>query len=172
MSIMKFEDRTPRSIEQMVEYMKDEKKTDDGNGSKTESVFGIGVNPDAVVEEMQFVQDVYCKEDLAHPYVQVILSFGRDIDLPPSIIREICMEIGQRLLTDERQVYGAIHCQGTMNIHCHYMINYVGIDGTLYQQKHHVNHYKRLANEVLEKHGLNPIKLSRNPVELPFRICI
>ena len=163
MSILKFEDRTPRSLSEMYDYMCDPEKTG------REGMFGIGVNPCAPAQEMQFVQDVYYREDLAHPYVQVILSFDVGISLKLAELQEVCMEVGQALITDERQVFGAIHSLGTGNVHCHYMINYVGISGALYRQGHHVNYYKRKINEVLASHGLSPIKILINA---PFHINI
>ncbi|SEH23156.1 relaxase/mobilization nuclease domain-containing protein [Selenomonas sp. KH1T6] len=163
MSILKFENRTPRTMEDMHRYMKNAEKTGD-NG-----VFGIGVNPCAPVQEMQFVQDVYYREELTHPYVQVILSFDSDMALDSLEVREISMEVGKLLVTDERQVFGAIHYYGTDNVHCHYMINYVGIDGKLYRQGHHVNYYKRLVNAVMKAHGLRPVKVLMSP---PFIIRV
>ena len=157
MSVLVLENRTPRSLEGMYEYLSNPQKTN-GKG-----MFGLGVNPGAPVPEMQFVQDIYHKDDLSHPYSQVILSFDKDIPLDFPEIQDICMEVGQVLTSDERQVFGAIHSQGTDNLHCHYMINYVGIDGRLYRQGHHVNYYKREVNEILEAHGLNPIKVLVNP---------
>ena len=61
------------------------------------------------------------------------------------------------LTTDKRQVFGAIHYLNTDKIHCHYMINYVGIDGTLYRQNYSVYHYRDLVNAILQEYGLNPI---------------
>ena len=161
MSVLKFENRTPRSLDEMYEYMRDPEKTGG------EGMLGIGVNPCAPVQEMQFIQDIYDREDLAHPYVQVILSFDAGISLELPELQEMCMEIGQVLIADERQVFGAIHTLGTDNLHCHYMINYVGMDGALYRQEHHVNYYKRKVNEILKSHGLKPVKVLVSP---PFYI--
>ena len=47
MSLLKFEDRTPRSLEDMCSYMYDPSKTD-GNG-----IFGIGINPHNAANEMR-----------------------------------------------------------------------------------------------------------------------
>ena len=157
MSILIFENRTPRSLGEMCEYMADPEKT----GGK--GMFGIGVNPAAPAQEMQFVQDIHAREDLAHPYVQVIFSFDADVRIGLPEMQEVCMEIGQALVSDERQVFGAIHSQGTDNKHCHYVINYVGIDGALYRQGHHVNYFKRKVNAILLAHGLTPIKIQESP---------
>lgn len=162
MCIMKHVNATPRSLQQMVDYLSNHEKT--GN----QGVFGIGVNPEAPAQEMQFVQDVFCREGLKHPYIQVIFSFDTGITLSPEEIQDICIRIGQILISDNRQVFGAIHSLGTNNIHCHYMINAVGIDGSLYQQGHHVNYFKHKANEVLREYGLPPIKVSSPSI--PFGI--
>lgn len=65
MSILKFENRTPRSLQAMYDYMIDNNKTD------RDYIFGIGINPPYAVAEMQFVQNVYYA-NILHPYLQVI----------------------------------------------------------------------------------------------------
>ena len=172
MSILRFEDRTPRTIEGMIDYMDDERKKMDEVMKGEENVFGIGVNPHTAKEEMQFIRDLHHREDITHPYVQVILGFDKGIELDPIAVKEACVKIGERLIYDERQVLGAIHFQEEDNLDCHFMINYVGIDGSLYQQGHHVNYYKRLANEVLEEHGLPLIRMNGVSGSPPFKICV
>lgn len=157
MSILKFENRTPKSLEEMYNYMIDPQKT---QGTK---FLGIGVNPSAPVEEMRFVQEIYGREDLLHPYVQIIFSCDKNVEKSKEELYEICMQIGQLLISDNRQVFGAIHYYGTNNIHFHYMINYVGMNGSLYRQNHHVHHYMYLVNEVLKKHNLQLINIYQDP---------
>ena len=152
MSILKFENRTPRNLQQMYDYLFDYKKTD------IYGIFGIGLNPLTAVADMKFMQYLYPRPHLTHEYVQVIFSFDRGIDLNIIKLREICIKIGRVLITDKRQVFGAIHYLNTDKIHCHYMINYVGIDGTLYRQNYSVYHYRDLVNEILQEYGLNPIR--------------
>jgi len=150
MSILKFERRTPRTIAAMYAYMVDPSKTD---GSY---VFGIGVNPFYTAEEMEFIQRLYYKEDIAHTYLQVIVSFDAGISCDERT-RSICQEIAGVLVEDERQILGVIHYKNEKNVHCHYMINYVSITGKLYRQRRSVFYYKRKVNEILLKYGLNPI---------------
>lgn len=151
MSILKFENRTPRDIQGMYDYMIDENKTNES------LIFGLGVSPLNAVAEMKFVQYVYGRYNLMHKYKQVIFSFDVGIELSPEIIIEVCFRIGQVLVLDERQVFGAIHGIGTGYVHCHYMINYVGIDGSLLRQEYSVIYYKRRVNEILSDYGLTPI---------------
>ena len=61
MSILKYEDRTPRNIQKMYEYMIDSNKTDD------RGIFGLGVNPFNAANEMllvQFAAPRICASDL------------------------------------------------------------------------------------------------------------
>lgn len=153
MSILKFERMTPRNLEQMYKHITDEKKTD------KELVFGIGVNPFYAVDEMEFVRKIHHKEYFLHQYVQVIFSFDYDVCTRYDLlaIKEICKKIGFLLLTDKRQIIAAIHYKTTPNVHCHYLINSVGIDGNFYQQKYSVIFYKKRINHVLVKYHLNLI---------------
>ena len=151
MSILKFENRTPRDIQGMYNYMIDENKTNET------MIFGLGVNPQNAVAEMKFVQYVNGRYNLRHEYKQIIFSFDVGVDLSPEVIKEVCMRIGWSLLSDERQVIGAIHGIGTEKVHCHYMINYVGIRGSLLRQEYSVVYYKRKVNEILSDYGLTPI---------------
>lgn len=154
MSILKFEPRTPRSLEDMVLYLKDERKT------TADGLFGIGCNPSYAVLEMEFVQRIFFQEQLAHPYLQVIFAFDVGIKFSLQLIRVISQEIGQALILDSRQVFGAIHYLDKPDkIHCHYLINYVGIDGNLYRQNYSLRHYKVEVNMILNFYGLNQIKI-------------
>ena len=157
MSLLKFEDRTPRSLEDMCAYMCDSRKTD-SNG-----IFCIGANPCDAANEMRFIQNYYRWKNLTHEYKQITFCFDEGIKSDIALMREVCIRIGQVLITDRRHVLGAIHYLDTDKPHCHYLINYVGVDGSLYQQKFHVNHYKHLVNEILAEYGcFQPIKLHKN----------
>lgn len=151
MSILKFERRTPKSLAAMYDYVTDVNKTD------FEHIFGIGVNPLYAVQEMEFVQQIYHKTNLLHPYLQVIFSFDQNTAYNMSQITEICKEIGLYLLIDRRQLLGAIHYKNERNIHCHYIINTVGIDGSVYKQVYSLHFYKERVNLILAKYNLNSI---------------
>ena len=88
----------------------------DENKTNESLIFGLGVNPLNAVAEMKFVQYVYGRYNLMHKYKQVIFSFDVGLELTPKIILEVCIRIGQALVLDERQVFGAIHGIGTGNI--------------------------------------------------------
>lgn len=152
MSILKFENRTPKNLSDMIQYLANPEKT------TPEGVFGIGCNPTTVFEEMKLVQKIYHRDKLTHEYLQVIFAFDENVDLSLCKIKEICVKIGNILTTDKRQVFGAIHHLGK-HVHCHFIINFVGIDGSLYKQKYSVWHYKNLINGILPDYGLQKIKI-------------
>ena len=153
MSILVFEPRTPRKLEEMYYYLSDPAKT------SWDGMFGIGVTVGEAVTQMRFVQNIYKYENLLHDYFQIIFCFDVGITANLGFLREMCERIGRVLITDERQVFGAIHYLDKPDkIHCHYMINFVGTDGSLYRQKFSVQHYKDLVNAILAEYGLSLIK--------------
>ena len=153
MSILKFEYRTPRSMQGMYSYLTDKTKT------SQEGIFTIGCTSAYAPEEMFLVQEVYYRGNISHQYLQVIFAFDVGINLNFELIRKICIKIGYALILDKRQVLGAIHYleKDSMKVHCHYLINYVGIDGSLYKQQYSLQYYKKKVNEILLAYGLNPI---------------
>lgn len=151
MSILRFENRTPRNLQGMYEYMTDDRKTNSA------WIFGIGVNPENAVAEMKFVHYVYGRYNLTHEYKQAIFVFDEGIQIDEDILLEVCVRIGRALILDGRQVLGAIHGAGTSRIHCHYLINYVGIGGSLLRQEYSVIFYKERINDILSDYGLTPI---------------
>ena len=155
MSILKFETRTPRTLRGMYNYLLDPTKTSE------EGIFTIGCNPRFAVEEFEFVQKVYLREQLTHPYLQVIFSFDKNTTLPLYVIKEISMKIGLTLILDRRQVFAAIHYLGkaAQKIHCHYIINYVSVDGALYSQTYSLRYYKKKVNDIIIPYGLKAIKM-------------
>lgn len=151
MSIHNIVDKTPKSLEEMCRYLADPKKTN------KDCFIGVGVNPFNAANEMQFVQDVYPHESLKHPYIQEILPFDVDTKLDMKTLREVCTRIASVLILDERQVFGVIHFEDEHRIACHYIINYVGMDGSLYRQQHSVYYFRHKINEILKEYGLQPI---------------
>ncbi len=151
MSILKFENRTPHSLSEMQAYMLDIEKT------SPDAVFGIGIHENYAAEQMEYLQRVWYREDLTHEYIQVIFAFDVGIILPLPMIVRICREIGYALISDQRQVLGAVHYKDTDKIHCHYMINYVGMDGSLYRQNHSIYFYRMAVDNILAQYGLNSI---------------
>lgn len=152
MSILKFENRTPRDLKSMVAYLMDSSKT------TAKGIFGIGVDPSDVVNQMRLIHNIYRYKELSHEYLQIIFCFDVGVALNIWQLREICEKIAWILITDKRQVFGAIHYLNTDKIHCHYLINYVGIDGSLYSQKYSVSYYKNLVNCILTEYNLNKIE--------------
>lgn len=154
MSILKFEHRTPRNLRQMYEHIVDHHKTD------PDLIFGIGLNPLSAIDDMNFIKKIYYKEHLAHPYIHVIFSFDYNVCAQYDLfaLKKICQRIGYMLLVDKRQLVAAIHYKTTDNVHCHYLINSVGIDGSIYEQKFSVIFYKKRINNILEQYEqIDPI---------------
>ena len=89
MSILKFENRTPKTLSALFTYLTDLKKTD------SDGIFGIGCNPNYAVAEMKFVQHCFFREKILHPYIQVIFAFDIGVKLPFDKIKEICIKIGE-----------------------------------------------------------------------------
>ena len=115
----------------MILYLADKSKT------TADGIFGIGCNPLHAALEMNFIQKLFFYENLVHPYLQIIFAFDIGINLPVHLLRQIAMEIGRALIVDRRQVFGAIHYLNTDKRHCHYLVNYVSVEGKLYQQMFH-----------------------------------
>lgn len=153
MSILKFETRTPKTLAQMYQYLMDAEKTDE------RGLLGWGINPKKAVEEMEFTQMIYHKENLYHPYMQIIFSFDQYLSLPLDTVKKVCMEIGDCLIPDERQGFGVVHFKNTNHIHCHYILNYLSIYGIPYRQIYYIVWYFTKVDEVLRKYGLNEILL-------------
>ena len=153
MSILKIITNTPKTMLEMYDYMIDQNKT------SADTIFGIWCNPFTAIEEMQFVKNIYHSNYL-HPYTQIIFIFDIGVNYDLYIIKSICKQIGYILITDKRQVFGAIHYKGNeqTGIHCHYMVNSVGIYGNHYKIMHYLRYYE-LVNKILISYNLNPIKM-------------
>lgn len=152
MSILKFENRTPKTLQEMYDYMTDATKTNE------DGIFGIGCNPNYAVSEMEFVEKIYLREKILHPYFQVIFAFDVGVKTPLNTLKEVCIKIGKLLSQNQHQVFGAIHHLNTDKIHCHFLINYVSINGELYRQEKSIFYYKQEINKILKTYGLNEIK--------------
>lgn len=138
----------------MISYLTDRNKT------TSEGIFGIGCNPLYAALEMEFVQRNFFYDHLTHPYLQVIFAFDVGVDLPIKRLRKISINIGHSLLSDRRQLFGAIHFIDKPNkIHCHYIMNYVSTNGSLYRQCYSLWHYKHSINEILNYYDLSLIKI-------------
>lgn len=151
MSILKFVNRTPKSIREMYSYLTDPKKTMPG------LTFGIGVNPYNAAIEMELTQKIHHADDIQNPYVQLIFAFDEGTKMGPMLVCQICKQIGYSFQHDKRQIFGAIHYNKPNQIHCHYMINYIGINGNLWRQDKSVIAYKRGVNHILTQYNLKPI---------------
>jgi len=151
MSILKFVNKTPKSIKEMYSYLTDPQKT------TNDMIFGIGVNPYNAAIEMELTQTIYHTDKIRNPYVQVIFAFDEELNISPILACQICQKIGHSFHYDNRQIFGAIHYNKPQQIHCHYMINYISIDGHLWRQGKSVISYKNEVNQILTRYNLTPI---------------
>lgn len=159
MSILKFERRTPKNVFEMYQYLTDPCKTD------MSCCFGIGVNPSFADVEFALVHEAFPNKKPVHPYMHLIFSFDEDIlqqyQLP--VILDVCKLIGSVLIHDERQLFAAVHFKDhklnalSNHVHCHYIINTIGITGNLYKQIASVYYYFKVVNKILDNYGMSPI---------------
>ena len=161
MSILKFEPRNKRHhLHEMYAYLINPNKTTNN------SFIGFYVNPYNPIPEMQLVQNYYHYpywDSSYKTYQQFIFSFDEFIDKDTPFIRNICTEIGFVLLNNEqRQAFASIHFNGTKNVHCHYMMNYIDIKGKAYRQNYSIYHYQTQVNSILAKYNFPPIKINHN----------
>lgn len=165
MSILKFVKGTKRPVEKMYDYICDPNKTDDGH------IFGIGLNPQNAAAEMEYIQNVFFYKTPLRKYKQIVFAFNpyisETVDL--QTITEVCIRIGYILLNGEkRQLLGGIHYKNRKKgyritfddkIHCHYMLNMIGTDGSLYRQGVSVYYYIFAINNLLAEYGIEPIPI-------------
>lgn len=150
MSILRFITGTPKTLEEMYNYITDPAKTD------KDFIFGIGINPFDMVNQMLFVHHAYRRYPY-HPYKQIVFSFDKNINLSMEKIKDVCIKIGYKLISDRRHLVGAIHYKNEDNIHCHYILNYVSADGEMYEQYGGIYSYRQKINPILKRNRLNPI---------------
>ncbi|MDQ0202842.1 relaxase/mobilization nuclease domain-containing protein [Pectinatus haikarae] len=149
MAILKFVNNSQRNLNDMIAYITDPKK------ACPDSIFGIGVNPAYAIEEFKFIRQIWPHSYNMKPYQQVILSLDSLVDKNLQF-KKLFLTAGQCLIHDDRQVIGAIH-YNTANIHCHYIINNIGINGSCYKQQQSVISFKRRINEILNCYLVNEI---------------
>lgn len=165
MSILKFVKGTKRPIHKMYGYICNPAKTD------YEHIFGIGVNPQTAAAEMEYVNNIYLYKNPLRQYKQIVFAFDENIAGTVALhtITEVCIRIGYILLHgDERQLLGGIHYKNIKpkfeitldnKIHCHYMLNMIGTDGSLYRQGVSVYYYIFAINNLLAEYGIEPIPI-------------
>lgn len=158
MSIVEFIKENPRTLYGIIEYVKDNKKTE------SSLCFGYGVNPRYAYQEMQFVKIAYQQED-RRQYKQIIVSF-EDSDrerLNNENLFFICKKIAA-YYSANFQVLAVVHLN-KHNIHVHFIINsvdaytgrkFISSPIDLYTFKKHVN-------TVLQEYGLSSVRMYAFP---------
>ena len=172
MSILKYVSSNSRqSLAAMYQYLTDKEKTDLRHG-----LIGYGLNPQYADKEMAFVQRLHHFEGSFHvkQYQHVIFAFDVGVCYQYSLdlIYRISNEIGWAILPDRRQMLGAIHYKNTDKVHCHYMMNYINLDGDLYRQQHPLHYYKNRVNAVLQAYGLNKIDCFTPYIDYLYSIMV
>lgn len=159
MSILKAVNGSPRTLEEMYRYLTDPKKT------IPQMTFGIGVNPKSAVKEMTMIQKMYHYEELQNQYKQFVFSFDKwtrwdgPSNMNLALIYSISYRIGTYLIgSEKRQLFGAIHFNKLPYLHCHYMINWISIDGKRWRQEKSLYSYKQELNTFLRDYGLTIIR--------------
>lgn len=152
MSILNFPSVGRRTLEEIYNYIVDK------NSTNNLIVFGLGVNPNFALAEMQFAHYAFHTER-KNSYQQVIFSFdeGEQEKLSLKQIQEIGERIGM-LFSRQYQVLGALHVN-TKNWHFHYLVNSVNVaNGNCFCQDGSIYYYYKAVNEIIIQYGLNPIK--------------
>ncbi|HWR42270.1 relaxase/mobilization nuclease domain-containing protein [Sporomusa sp.] len=151
MSILKFVNHNNRTLEELETYLTNPDKT------APDLIIGFGVDPYNFVEQASFAASLYeCNISLLS-YWHIILSFNSDVLEKVSIdsVKEIVTRVGH-LFCSNHQVLAVIHTDKP-NIHAHYCINAVGIDGKQFRQGQSLYTYKQIVNQILQQYGLSPI---------------
>lgn len=152
MSVLKFPPVGRRTLEEMYNYIVDISSTNNL------IVFGLGVNPNFALNEMQFAHYAFHTKR-KNTYQQVIFSFDEGVQEKLSL-KEI-QKIGERigmLFAYQYQVLGALHVN-TNNWHFHYLINSVNVEnGNCYIQDGSMYYYFKVVNDIILEYDLNPIK--------------
>ena len=152
MSVLKFPSIGSKTLEEMYKYIVDI------NSTKGLIIFGLGVNPNFALQEMEFAHLVF-NNNRQKQYQQVIFSFDNGVQENLSL--DIIGEIGQKiamLFANEYQVIGALHVN-SKNWHFHYLINSVNINnGNCYKQDGIVYYYFKEVNKIISTYGLNKIE--------------
>jgi hypothetical protein len=152
MSILRFENRTPRTLQGIYDYVLDPSKT------SSDLSFTIGVGLLTAVKEMELVRRCHNKK-YTSPYVHFIFCFDKNLNGKSHLyLCAVAKEIALALIHDQRQCFGAVHINKPNQLHIHIIINTTSINGELWRQQGSVLYYKKKVNTILIKYGLTPIK--------------
>lgn len=151
MAILKFIKRNGMNLPNAIQYISDECKT------SRDYVFGILMGCSNPLLEFELIKKMAQVKDESKSFIHVVFSLDCADTLPLDTVLEICKSVGQLLSKDIYQVLGAIHYKNEAHIHCHYIINSIGLDYKRYEQGMSLWSYKQIINKIIEPYGISPI---------------
>ena len=142
------------------------------NGLKTERsqyVSAIGCSPSSAAEEFQMTKDRFGKQgSLKREKVDgetvertvlalhCIMSFGEG-EVTPELAHEIGVKFAERAWGENFQVVIATHTN-TENIHNHFVVNTVGLDGKILHQNKNWLDLRKITDALCKEYNLSVVK--------------
>lgn len=151
MAILKFIKQNGMDLPNAIEYIRDEDKT------SSNYIFGIRMGIDNPMSEFMLIKNLAHIQHESKSFTHVIFSLDSDDTISLDTVLEICKGVGELLSRSIYQVLGAIHYKNEAHIHCHYIINSIGLDYKRYEQGISLWSYKQMINTIIEPYGISPI---------------
>ena len=152
MAILKFIKRNGMNLPSVIEYIKDENKT------SSNYIFGIQMGTDNPISEFMLIKKLAHIKYESKSFTHVVFSLDSDETISLDIVLKICKGVGELLSNGLYQVLGAIHYKNEAHIHCHYIINSIGMNYKRYEQGMTLWSYKQMINRIIEPYGMSPIR--------------
>lgn len=169
---MKEGDTIPEALEDVIAYA--------SNAEKTEKCFfvnGVNCNPETAPKEFNMIKTMNkkrgskraVKDSDGNPVLDqdgkpvsemveayhCVMSFD-GYECSPEVAHEIGLEFAKRAWGDNYQVVVATHLN-TENVHNHFVVNSVGLDGKLLHDGTTWWKLKRIADELCKEYGLSVV---------------
>lgn len=137
------------SIKNIIEYVADEKKTDE----KLMSGKDCSEKPNQAIEDMKMTKELYGKTT-GRQYKHFVQSFSPEENITPSKANEIGKEWAEKAFKGY-EVFIVTHINKE-HIHNHFIVNSVNFEtGEKYRQSRgDLDKYKELSNEICKREGL------------------
>lgn len=151
MAILKFIKRNGMDLPNAIQYISDACKT------SSDYIFGIQMGTVNPISEFMLIKNLAHIQHESKSFTHVIFSLDSDDTISLDTALEICKGVGELLSRSIYQVLGAIHYKNEAHIHCHYIINSIGLDYKRYEQGISLWSYKQMINTIIEPYGISPI---------------
>ena len=151
MAILKFIKRNGMDLPNAIQYISDACKT------SSDYIFGIHMGTDNPISEFMLIKKLAHIKYESKSFTHVVFSLDSDDTISLDTVLEICKEVGELLSRSIYQVLGAIHYKNEAHIHCHYIINSIGLDYKRYEQGISLWSYKQMINTIIEPYGIRSI---------------